>query len=176
MDQQLRHGKKLKIVPKGITFLQKRGFRNEHRIVIGIQCWNLVRHQEGRRAERCGFGTHGGSEGMVWVPSRKGREEPEHTSTASLHCPGDPAASRKQAANGGGRNQSWNPAKLGRHCRAVTHLQDIKIKEWCIKQCGKCNLSFSTVNLWILMTGSHLHLTISVLEHFLETGDIFLSQ
>lgn len=68
------------------------------------------------------------------------------------------------------------PRKPPRHRRAVTNLQDIKIKEWCIKRCGNCNLSFSTVNLWILMTGSHLHLTISVLEHFLGTGDIFLSQ
>lgn len=68
------------------------------------------------------------------------------------------------------------PRKPPRHSWAVTNLRDIKIKEWCIKRCGNCNLSFSTVNLWILMTGSHLHLTISVLEHFLGTGGIFLSQ
>lgn len=166
MEQQLRHGHKA----------EDHSQRNRFPFTKGLQ--EMKRRQAPTRKE--------GKTVWFWNKwcIRRWSSGAAMRNMAGICSCNSPSPSSRRAGSQQKANFHWRhekaraatPGKLGRHCWAVTSLQDIKIKEWCIKRCGKCDLSFSTVNLWILMTGSHLHLTISVLEHFLGTGDIFLSQ
>lgn len=183
MGEQLGTGRTPETLPGESPPLQE-GNSEITNLNNDTRCWN----QEGRRGKWSIFRARGGKDslgfvrreaGGIWSSSTRfsaSRKFKGHWKTKLLALeiqqppPGTPENLPDTTAT------SPNPRTPPRHRWAETNLRDMKIKEWCIKRCGNCNLSFSTVNLWILMTGSHLHLTISVLEHFLGTGGIFLSQ